>query len=400
MKRVHLLFGALCAVISVCLMNCTEHIPQLGSNQEKPLLFFNRKPSYPTTGALDRDTMHWNSNTYYIGSDAIEGGAVQGNLIFDYLITANPDTIDRNNDGTIGYVLCIGDNKHPDSKARTEGIRRALGTWVGSTDPHEAQQGIISIGNRTFAVVELDAQEMIGENGTRWNLHAAKNAMNCWIDRFADQIDLVISNNDSMALGCLQAPQYPIGLPIFGYDAIPDALQAIGKGSLTGTVSQNIDAHALALLQILRNIFDGYTGTDVHTKGITEPNTYGNQISVPIHYNSTEKIFSVENSAITAKNYQQYIHATHTSTVNQTTSEKKKAFISMYSAHDFFMSSVYQPALRYYAPFLNIDLTIVEGDGINEASCLKQFTNLDDYDAYIINMINPLAGRHYTKKLQ
>ena len=400
MKRIHLLSGTLCAIMSVCLINCTEHIPELGSNQEKPLLFFNRKPAHPTTGALDRDTMRWNSKTYYIGSDAAEGGAVQGDLIFDYLITANPDTIDRNNDGTIGYVLCIGDNKHPDSKARTEGIRKALGTWVGSTDPHEAQQGIISIGNRTFAVVELDAQEMRGQDGTTWNLDVAKNAMNGWIDRFEDQIDLVISNNDSMALGCLQAPLYPLGLPIFGYDATPDALKAIGKGTLTGTVSQNIDAQAFVLLQILRNIFDGYTDTDVYTKGISEPNTYGNAISTPIHYNSDEKIFSIENSAITAKNYRQYITPTHTSEVKQTASEKKKALVSIYDANDFFISTVYKPALRYYASFLNIDLTIVEGDGVNEASCLKQFTNLDSYDAYIINMVNPLAGRQYTKKLR
>ena len=399
MKRIHLLSGALCAVMSICLINCTEDIPQLGSNQEKPLLFFNRKPAHPTTGAFDRDTMHWNSKTYYIGSDAIEGGTVQGDLIFDYLMAANPDTIDRNNDGTIGYVLCIGDNKHPDSKARTEGIRRALGTWVGSTDPREAQQGIISIGNRTFAVVELDAQEMRGQDGTTWNLHAAKNAMNRWIDRFEDQIDLVISNNDAMVMGCLQAPKYPLGLPIFGYDALPDALKAIGKGILTGTVSQNIDAQAFALLQILRNILDGYTGPDVYTKGITEPNTYGNSISVPIHYNSDEKMFSIENSAITAKNYRQYITTTHACEVKQTASEKKKALVSIYDAHNFFMSSGYKPALRYYAPFLNIDLTIVEGDGVNEASCLTQLTNLDNYDAYVINMINPRAGRQYTKKL-
>ena len=40
------------------------------------------------------------------------------------------DTIDRNGDGVIGYVLAIGDIGHNDSIARTRGVRKALGTGV------------------------------------------------------------------------------------------------------------------------------------------------------------------------------------------------------------------------------------------------------------------------------
>ena len=47
----------------------------------------------------------------------------------DY-IKANIDTIDRNGDGIIGYVLAIGDIGHNDSIARTRGVRTALGTAV------------------------------------------------------------------------------------------------------------------------------------------------------------------------------------------------------------------------------------------------------------------------------
>ncbi len=104
-------------------------------NKDKPLVFFNRQPSDPTSGKIDTAAVNWNDKTYYVGFDAAGGGAVQGKLITDYLASADPAKIDRNGDGVIGYVLCIGDVGHNDSKARTEGIRKALGTWNGTTDP-------------------------------------------------------------------------------------------------------------------------------------------------------------------------------------------------------------------------------------------------------------------------
>ena len=83
------------------------------------------------------------------GSGNAGGGAVQGKLITDFLASAET-SLDRNGDGIIGYVLCIGDVGHNDSKARTEGIRKALGTWAGSTDPGKTKQGSITIAGKTI----------------------------------------------------------------------------------------------------------------------------------------------------------------------------------------------------------------------------------------------------------
>ncbi len=228
-------------------------------NKDKPLVFFNRQPSDPVTGAIDMASMNWNDKTYYVGFDAAGGGAVQGQLITDFL-AGSDSSIDRNGDGTIGYVLCIGDVGHNDSKARTEGIRRALGTWDGSTDPGRAKEGSVSVGGKTYKVVELEGKAMTGTDGSTWNANAATEAMGGWATKFGNQIDMVISNNDGMAMGCLQASNYPAGVPIFGYDANADAIEAIGAGKLTGTVSQNVDAQAAGTLQVLRNLLDGLTG--------------------------------------------------------------------------------------------------------------------------------------------
>ena len=71
----------------------------------------------------------FNENTYYVGFDANQGAELQGEMVLKY-ITDNIDTIDRNGDGVIGYVLAIGDIGHNDSIARTRGVRSALGTAV------------------------------------------------------------------------------------------------------------------------------------------------------------------------------------------------------------------------------------------------------------------------------
>ena len=368
-------------------------------NKDKPLVFFNRQPSDPTTGKIDMTTMNWNDKTYYVGFDAAGGGAVQGALIMEFLAKADA-SIDRNGDGVLGYVLCIGDVGHNDSKARTEGIRRALGTWAGSTDPGVVQPGTITIAGKTLKVVELEGKAMTGTDGSTWNANAATEAMGGWATKFADQIDMGVSNNDGMAMGCLQASNYPAGVPIFGYDANADAIEAIGAGKLSGTVSQNVDAQATATLQVLRNLLDGLTGADVYTKGISVADKYGNKITAPVQYWADVKAVMAENSGVNAENWQNYSGGSRDAGIKQTQADKKKVLLTIYNSADNFLSSSYVPALKYYAPLLNIDLTIVQGDGQNESSCLDRFTNLNNFDAFAVNMVKTNSGADYTGKLK
>ena len=361
-------------------------------NKDKPLVFFNRQPSDPTTGQIDMASMNWNDKTYYVGFDAAGGGAVQGTLITNYLMQADA-SIDRNGDGVLGYVLCIGDVGHNDSKARTEGIRKALGTWAGSTDPGIVQEGSVTIAGKTLKVVELEGKAMTGTDGSTWNANAATEAMGGWATKFADQIDMVVSNNDGMAMGCLQASNYPAGIPIFGYDANADAIEAIGKGVLTGTVSQNVDAQATATLQVLRNLLDGLTGKDVYTKGISEADKYGNKISAPVQYWQDVKAVMAENSGVTMENWENYSSGKRDMGVKQIQADKKKVLLTIYNSADNFLSSSYVPAL-------NLELTIVQGDGQNELSCLDRFTNLNNFDAFAVNMVKTNSGADYTGKLK
>ena len=392
-------------VLAVCIGTVFASGAQEGAaapvgNAAKPVIFFNRQPSDPTTGEIMMDVMNWNDKTYYVGFDAAGGGAVQGTLVTDYLATADPATLDRNGDGVIGYVLCIGDVGHNDSKARTQGVREALGTWNGSTDPGQAQEGSANVGGTEMKVVELASMAMTGLDGSTWNANAATDAMLNWATSLGDQIDMVISNNDGMAMGCLQASNYPEGVPIFGYDANADAIEAIGAGRLTGTVSQNVDAQAAGTLQVIRNLLDGLEGDAVITAGISEPDQYGNKISADMEYVPETKALLAQNTGVTADNWTEYQAGARDTGIKQINGETKRVILTIYNSADNFLSSSYVPALQYYAPLMNIDLTIVQGDGQNEASCLERFTNLNSFDAYAINMVKTNSGWDYLDKLQ
>lgn len=378
---------------------CSKKTTAILTNKDKPLVFFNRQPSDPQSGEIDMASMNWNDKTYYVGFDAASGGAVQGELILEFLRNSDPDKIDRNKDGIIGYVLCIGDVGHNDSKARTEGIRKALKTWNGSTAPENVKEGSAKVGSKEFKVIELEGKAMTGADGSTWNANAATNAMDAWVEKFGTKIDMIISNNDGMAMGCLLATNFPEGTPIFGYDANSDAIEAIGAGKLSGTVSQNVDAQAIATLQILRNILDGLTGNDVITSGITKADKYGNRITAGIDYIPATKAFLAQNTGVNSSNWQFYTIGTRDVAIKRINAPEKKVLLTIYNSEDNFLASSYLPALKYYAPLLKLKLTIVQGDGQNESSCMRDFRNLDDYDAYAINMIKTNSGHYYTELL-
>ena len=209
----------------------TDKIKTYGEN--KPLIWFNRQPSDPTSGKLDDDALKFNDYTAYVGFDAAGGGAVQGKMIVDYIKEHINDKdkngkliLDKNGDGTIGYVLCIGDQAHNDSQARTKGIREALGTWDGSYEAGKKKEGSIKVGDKTYKVVELEAQEM-KQNSETWNAKVAQDTSYTWFQKRGLAIDMVVSNNDGMGMGAYTKWAQKAEVPTFGYDANTDAVAAI-----------------------------------------------------------------------------------------------------------------------------------------------------------------------------
>ena len=383
------------------------------ANSEKTLVWFNRQPSNSSTGELDMAALSFNENTYYVGFDANQGAELQGTMVKEY-IEAHADTIDRNGDGVIGYVLAIGDIGHNDSIARTRGVRKALGTAVdkdgdANSDPvgtntdgsaTAVQDGTLEINGTTYVVRELASQEMKNSAGATWDAATAGNAIGTWSASFGDQIDVVVSNNDGMGMAMFNAWSKDQGVPTFGYDANSDAVAAIGEG-YGGTISQHADVQAYLTLRVLRNALDG---VDIDT-GIGTADDAGNVLTDDVYvYNEEQRSYYALNVAVTADNYQDFLDATVTyvpvsNQLDEAAHATKSVWLNIYNAADNFLSATYQPLLQKYDDILNLNVEYIGGDGQTESNITNRLGNPSQYDAFAINMVKTDNAASYTSLL-
>ena len=383
------------------------------ANKDKPLVWFNRQPSNSSTGELDMSALNFNGNTYYVGFDANQGAELQGTMAKEH-IEANIDSIDRNGDGIIGYVLAIGDIGHNDSIARTRGVRNALGTAVEDggnvkSDPvgtntdgsaTVVKDGTLEIGGKTYTVRELASQEMKNSAGATWDAATAGNAINTWSASFGDQIDVVVSNNDGMGMSMFNAWSKDNKVPTFGYDANSDAVAAIAEG-YGGTISQHADVQAYLTLRVLRNALDG---VDIDT-GIGTADDAGNVLGSDTYvYKEDERSYYALNVAVTADNYQDFtdstkVYAPVANQLDASTHATKKVWLNIYNAADNFLSATYQPLLQNYDDLLNLEVEYIGGDGQTESNITNRLGNPSQYDAFAINMVKTDNAASYTSLL-
>ena len=384
------------------------------ANKDKPLVWFNRQPSNSSTGELDTTALNYNKDTYYVGFDANQGAELQGEMVKEY-IEKNIDTIDRNGDGVIGYVLAIGDIGHNDSIARTRGVRSALGTGVdasGAVDSTPAgtnvdgkatvvQDAKLDVDGKTYTIRELASQEMKNSAGATWDAATAGNAIGTWSASFGDQIDVVVSNNDGMGMSMFNAWAKDNKVPTFGYDANSDAVAAIAEG-YGGTISQHADVQAYLTLRVLRNALDG---VDVNT-GIGVADEAGNKLDegVDYRYSEAERSYYALNIAVTSANYQDFTDSTKVYSkvshqLDTAKSPEKKVWLNIYNASDNFLSSTYQPLLQNYDDLMNLKVDYIGGDGQTESNITNRLGNPGEYDAFAINMVKTDNAASYTSIL-
>lgn len=382
-------------------------------NNEKPLVWYNRQPSNSSTGELDKEALNFNDKTYYVGFDANQGAELQGQMIVEY-IQKNADKLDRNGDGTIGYVMAIGDVGHNDSIARTRGVRKALGTAVekdGAIDPSPAgtnvdgnatvvKDGELEVNGKKYVVRELASQEMKNSAGATWDAATAGNGIATWSASFGDQIDVVASNNDGMGMAMFNGWAKENKVPTFGYDANSDAVAAIADG-YAGTISQHADVQAYLTLRVLRNLLDG---VDVNT-GISTPDEAGNVLTdKDFKYVEEERSYYALNLAVTAENYNDFMDATKpydpvAKQLDAAKSPEKSVWLNIYNSADNFLSATYQPLLQKYDKLLNLKVEYIGGDGQTESNITNRLGNPSQYDAFAINMVKTDNASSYTTLL-
>ncbi|MFC4778250.1 galactose ABC transporter substrate-binding protein [Paenibacillus sp. GCM10023252] len=190
-----------------------------------PVVFLNREP-------MADDMKKWDK-VYYVGAKAEQSGTMEGQLVVDYF-KAHPEA-DKNKDGVIQYVMLTGEPGHQDAELRTQFSIQAI----------------------TDAGMKV---EKLAEDTAMWDRVKAQDKMASFLASKGDKIEVVLANNDDMALGAIEALKAKgyfkdnKFMPVVGVDATAPALQALQEGTLLGTVlndAKNQGAATTALSAVL-----------------------------------------------------------------------------------------------------------------------------------------------------
>lgn len=227
--QVRELIDAGCNVLCVNLVDRADpsEIIDLARENDIPIIFFNREP-------VAEDLMQW-ERLYYVGADAEQSGVMQGELAAE-AVRSN-EMIDRNRDGKIQYVVLEGEAGHQDAIIRTE---NAVDTLKNSG-------------------IEL---EKLSYQIANWNRAQAQNRMEQLIGQYQDQIELVLANNDDMALGAIDAYKKAnyteTAIPVFlGIDGTDVGLQAVVSSEMWGTVYNDKEGQAEAMAKLAVAVISG-----------------------------------------------------------------------------------------------------------------------------------------------
>lgn len=229
LKQIESLLAHKMKVLAVNIVNANESktIVEKAKAYNVPIVFFNRSPSPKALASYDK--------AYFVSADPKEAGKIQGELIANAW-KANSN-FDLNKDGKLQYVLLKGEPSEV-STIRSRAVIEELN-----------RQGI--------------ATEEVYSDTAMWRAAVARNKMNEWlVAKRANEIEVVISNNDEMAMGALDALRaHDKQLPLFGIDALPEALSLIKTGEMTGTVLNDSLGQSKAVVKLIANLAKGKLAT-------------------------------------------------------------------------------------------------------------------------------------------
>ena len=226
----------------------TKNIIEKAQAADIPVIFFTRSVSEEVVTAYDK--------AVFVGTDYEMAGHMQGEMIGNYLVE-NYDTVDLNGDGVISYVMFKGQEGNAEADARTQ---------FGVED---ADKVLAEAGKEPLSFYDSNNSDkyLVDKDGA-WSAAAAtdylQTAMSQYSEANNNMIELVIANNDEMAIGSVTALQNAgynkegaTVIPVFGVDATDAAKDAIAAGSMIGTIKQDAEGMANTIAQIAQNFQGG-----------------------------------------------------------------------------------------------------------------------------------------------
>lgn len=222
-----------CDIVCINLVDGTDAstIIERGKSANIPIIFFNRE-------LVEEDLERWDK-LYYVGADAFESGIIQGQVLIERL-KADFQSVDKNGDGVIQYVMLEGEAGHQDSIVRS----------------------MYAIKTVTEAGYQV---EKLADEIANWNRDQGKTKMVQWMQEFGNSMEVVFSNNDDMALGAIDAlkeagyfEQKELTPPIvLGIDGTKTGLEAVENEELSGTVLNDSKGQAQGMMELAYSVVSG-----------------------------------------------------------------------------------------------------------------------------------------------
>ena len=182
---------------------------------------------------VDENIVKSYDKAYYVLPDSEQGGRVQGKMLADTW-NKNKNAINTNRDNVMQYVVLQG------------GVRSTITNY-------RTKYSIMTIED---AGIKL---EQFASEFCNWDEDLAREKVEGLFVKYGNKIEVVIADNDVMAIGAVKALQkygYNKGdntktIPVVGMDAIPESLDFIKKGYMLGTALQDSDVMAETFYKIV-----------------------------------------------------------------------------------------------------------------------------------------------------
>ena len=249
--------------------DAAQNIVDMAKAQNIPVIFFNRSVDESVVSSYDK--------CVFVGTDYEMAGHMQGEMIGEYVL-ANYDKLDLNGDGKISYVMFKGQEGNMEAIARTQyGVEDCNKVLTEAGKPEIE-----------FYDANNSNKYLVDQNGT-WASQAATEYMSTILAQYSEagnnMIELVIANNDEMAIGSVTALQNAgynkegaTVIPVFGVDATDAAKDAIAAGTMTGTIKQDAEGMANTIAQITAN----YLTSAETFEGVDAANVVGTwRVNIP-----------------------------------------------------------------------------------------------------------------------
>lgn len=211
-----------CDIVCVNLVDRTEPttIIDMAEKNNVPVIFFNRE-------LVEEDLERWDQ-LYYVGAKAFESGIMEGEIAAEVFL--ENASVDKNGDGVFQYMVLEGEAGHQDAIVRTE----------------------YSVSTIVEKGVEV---EKMGYAIANWNRAQAQTKMSQMLSEYGTEIELVLANNDDMALGAIDAlkaaeidrEDWPV---VVGIDGTDVGLEAVKNGEMAGTVYNDKEGQARGMLNL------------------------------------------------------------------------------------------------------------------------------------------------------